>query len=109
MAKQIVLTHEGKDYTLEFNRNGVMALERQGFTFDELGTKPLTMIPLLVAGAFKMHHSYLDRKKVDAIYAAVADKSRFIQCLAEMYSEPVMTLIEDQEASGGNAEWEPSW
>ena len=66
------------------------------------------MIPLLLPVLSRCTIATLTGR-IDAIYAAVAGQVSLIQCLAEMYSEPVMTLIEDQEASGGNAEWEPSW
>ena len=49
---KIVLTHEKKEYVMEYNRQSVKMMEGQGFVLDEITSKPMTMIPLLFQGAF---------------------------------------------------------
>ena len=100
------MKYSGKDYTLEFNRQSVRMMESQGFAADELTKKPVTMIPLLVQGAFMKNHKGLKRATVDDIYDGVADKSAFIAALVELYSETVSTLLSDAEDDKeGNVSW----
>ncbi len=108
-AKNIVLTHEGKKYTLEFNRRTVGMLERQGFNPDSLETMPLSTISMLVRGAFMMHHNYIDDNLVMDIYKTVKDKNNFLAKLLEMYTDTVTSLMDEPEESEGNANWEASW
>ncbi len=116
MSKQITISHEGKSYTLEFNRTTVMALEREGFRAGELDT--LTNITLLIIGAFRMHHSSLKRDKALEIYKKVVKRNRedFIAKLNEMCTDAYLTLLEDTETEDegtegeqGNCGWEASW
>ena len=46
MNKKIEFDYEGKHYTLEYNRNSVALMERQGFVVDEFAKKPMIMLPL---------------------------------------------------------------
>ena len=48
MNKKIEFDYEGKHYTLEYNRNAVALIERQGFCIDELVKKPMSMLPCLL-------------------------------------------------------------
>ena len=65
MAKKIVITHDGKDYTLEFNRRTVRQMEANGFVVNT--DKPMTMVLDLFHGAFAMHHRNIQRDKTEAI------------------------------------------
>ena len=49
---KIVLTHEKKEYVLEYSRQSVKQMEGQGFVLGEITNKPMTMIPMLFSGAF---------------------------------------------------------
>ena len=109
MAKTITLAHEGKEYTLEFTRNSVVTLERQGFNLDDIETKPLTTLPTLFAGAFLANHRYVKREVVDAIYKKLLDKMSLTMKLAEMYNDTVSAFVDDPEESEGNIEWRASW
>ena len=51
MAKTINFTFEGTDYTLEYTRASVAALEKQGFNIGDISDKPLTTLPALFAKA----------------------------------------------------------
>ena len=64
MAKKIVITHDGKDYTLEFNRRTVRQMEANGFVVNT--DKPMTMVLDLFHGAFAMHHRNIQRDKTEA-------------------------------------------
>ena len=103
---KINLTYEKKEYVLEYNRQSVKTMESQGFVLEELTTKPMTMIPLLFAGAFIKNHSGKDgvkRKVVDEIFEEIGDKTALMEALMEMYADTLSTLT---EGSGeGNATW----
>ena len=75
---------------------------------DQISEKPMTMVPLLVYGAFMKHHRGIKRALVDEIYDHIADKvgdgdEGFIQALLEMYSETVNTLTDNSSIDEGNA------
>lgn len=107
MNKQISFEFKGKEYTLEFTRDTVRQLERQGFVPGDIESKPMTVIPDLFAGAFLKNHPTVKRSKIDEIYEAMNGKSRLIRALIEMYNDTVETLI-DEDAEG-NAEWTANW
>lgn len=113
MAKQIKITDpaDGMTYTLEYNRKSVETLERQGFVAEDVQRKPVTLLPVLFAGAFLMHHRFVKREVIDRIYSRLGKKDELIQKLVEMYNEPIMALLDDpeQEADGGNLTWAADW
>ena len=41
MAKQLTLTHQGKEYVLEFTRRTVKEMERRGFIASSIETTPM--------------------------------------------------------------------
>ncbi len=109
MAKTLKFTYEGKDYTLEFTRESVRAMENTGFVADDLLTKPMTLLPNLFAGAFYAHHKKVKRSEIDKIFDAMTDKTDLIPKLVEMYREPLATLTEEPEEGAGNVTWEANF
>ena len=108
-AKNIFLTYEDKKYTLEFNRKTIRAMERQGFVASKLEDMPMSMIMHLFSGAFMMHHRNITESEVDKIYESIRNKEDFLAKLSEMYSYPIVALMDEPEEDEGNAEWEASW
>lgn len=110
MSKSIVINWNGTDYTMEFNRNAVVALEAIGFNLNEIISKPNTMIPLLVQGAFYMHHPNMKQDTAMAIFADQKDKMDLIGALREMYVEPTNNLLDEpEEDKAKNSTWVKSW
>ncbi len=109
MAKQLRFTYKGKDYVLEYTRRTVAEMERMGFVVAEVETKPMSMLPALFQGAFMAHHRREKKETIDAIFAHMTNKDQLIEKLVEMYSEPIVTLIDDPEDSEGNVDWTVSW
>ena len=107
MAKQLTFTYNGKDYVLEYTRNTVRQMENNGFVANDIDTKPMTILPALFAGAFLAHHRFEKPEVIDAIYSKLKDKHLLIEKLAEMYNEPISTLLEEPDE--GNLEWTPNW
>ncbi len=107
MATKITVTYNKKDYELEYSRNSVKQMEQQGFVLDQLSDKPLTMVPMLVYGAFVKHNKGIKRSLVDEIYEHIADKigddgDGFVQTLVEMYAETVSALTANNTQDEGN-------
>ena len=107
MEKQIKLNYEGSEYTLCFNREAVVDLERKGFNFETLNDKPLESVMLLVNGAFYVKHSNISKTTIEKIYSAIPNKTQFINKLAEMYRDTLESLFGD--SNEGNAKWEGNW
>lgn len=105
-SKTITMTFEGKEYTLEFTRDVIRQMENANFTGENLVDKPFTQWPRLFAYALMAHHKHMRPSDRDRMYEAVSNKAELIALLIEMYREPVMTLLEDQEDTEGNA---PTW
>ena len=109
MATKITVTYNRNEYTLEYSRTAVRQMEEQGFVVDQLGDKPVTMIPLLVYGAFMKNHRGIKRSLVDEIYDNIVDKigsdgaDGFINTLVEMYAETVTALTDNGSSDEGNA------
>ena len=109
MAKQIIFSYEGKDYTLEYTRRTIRQMEDEGFVANDIDDRPMTLLPALFAGAFKAHHKFVKRDVIDKIYAAMPNKEELIGKLAEMYNEPIMSLMDEPEEPEGNVDWMASW
>ena len=107
MSTQINLTYKNNEYTLEYSRSAVRQMEQQGFVLDKLSEQPMTMVPILVYGAFAKNHKGIKRNLVDEIYEHIADKigdgeNGFIHALLEMYAETVQALTDNNTADEGN-------
>ncbi len=107
MATQITITYQKQEYILEYSRNAVKQMEQQGFVLDKLSEQPMTMVPMLVYGAFAKHHKNIKRSLVDEIYEHITDKigdgeNGFIHALLEMYAETVNTLTDNDSVDEGN-------
>ena len=108
MSTTITVTYTQQSYVLEYSRNSVKAMEQQGFVLDQVGDKPMTMVPILVYGAFMKNNKGIKRSLVDEIYEHIVDKvgdgeDGFIQVLLEMYAETVNTLTGNSSVDEGNA------
>ncbi len=111
MAKQLNFEYEGKEYTLEFTRESIKQMEREGFVASDVVNKPMNTLPKLFSGAFKAHHRFdTKQKKIDEIFELFKNKQALVEKLAEMYSEPMETLMDDEAIDGGNAiAWEANF
>jgi hypothetical protein len=109
MAKQLIFTFEDKEYTLEYTRRTVAEMEKKGFIASDITDKPMTTLPALFAGAFLAHHRFVKSDVIDNIYSKLTKKEDLIGKLAEMYNEPIMTLVEEPEEDKGNVNWTATW
>lgn len=109
MAKQINFTYEGKEYTLEFTRRTIKQMEDEGFVANDIDARPMTLLPALFAGAFKAHHRFVKPDVIDDIYDHMPNKEKLIGKLAEMFNEPILTLMKEPENDAKNVDWTASW
>lgn len=107
MGKQLNITHNDNEYTLEFNRRVVGLMEDKGLNIQTLFEKPVKSFPMLFAGAFHMHHKGLAQNVIDSIFDTIENKEAFLEGLIEMYGETISTVLEEPEQ--GNAQWEKNW
>ena len=109
MAKTIVFSYNGKEYTLEYTRRTIKQMEDEGFVARNIDDRPMTLLPALFAGAFKAHHRFEKPEVIDEIYAKLPHKDKLIEKLAEMYNEPIMSLMQEPDDTAKNVEWMASW
>jgi hypothetical protein len=107
MSTKITVSYNSKDYVLEYSRNAVKQMEQLGFVLDQISEKPMTMVPLLVYGAFIKNNKGIKRNLVDEIYEHITDKvgdgeHGFTHALLEMYAETVNTLTDNNSVDEGN-------
>ncbi len=104
--KPIRFEHDGKKYTLNYTLDTAASANADGFVLEELGSKPAQMIPKLVYWSFVNAHKGISRKKVEAIYAEMKNKTDLINALTERYVEAVEALLDrDDGKDTGNVEW----
>ena len=111
MGKQINFEYKNKEYTLEFTRESVKQMEREGFITSDIVDKPMLTLPRLFAGAFKAHHRFdTKQKQIDEIFELFSNKQALVEKLAEMYAEPMETLMDNGNVDEGNAiAWDASF
>jgi hypothetical protein len=110
MAKQLNFEYNGKDYTLEYTRESVKQMEREGFVANDIVSKPMNTLPKLFAGAFKAHHRFdVKQKQIDEIFELFTNKQALIEKLAEMYAEPMEALMDNDSVEGNAIAWEANF
>jgi len=87
---------DGKSYRLEFNRKIVKQMQINGF---ELDTNRLYLCASeLIAGAFKMHHRWMEWGDIERIWVYQGSKRHeLLGYLARMFSKPALDLMGDGE------------
>ncbi len=110
MAKQLSFEHKGKEYTLEFTRESVKQMEREGFVANDIISKPMLTLPKLFAGAFLAHHKFdVKPKQIDEIFDLFKNKQALVGKLAEMYAEPMEALMDDNDDEGNAIAWDANF
>ena len=105
MSKKIEFEYEGTKYCLEYSRDAIKVMERQGFDLNKFMSQPMTSIDLAFEGAFLKNHRNIKAAKVKDIYKALGNKNELANELLDMISETYNSLFEDEENSGKNIEW----
>lgn len=95
---------DGKEYTLAFTRMTVRRLARAGFQIEDIIKNPLDAIPMLFNGAFQAFHPKMESDELDKIWEDMPNKDELLKVLAQMYHEPIETLLDEPKEK--NATWE---
>ena len=109
MVKQLKITYGDKQYTLEYTRKSVEQMEKAGFVVSQIQEKPMTTLPALFAGAFLANHRFVKQDVIDEIFSKMTKKDELIGKLAEMYNEPIKSLIDEPDEAEGNLDWTANW
>ena len=104
MSKKIEFSYEGTDYVLEYTKRSIRTMEAKGFVASDVESKPMTVLPMLFAGAFLANHKGTSQETIDAIYEALDDKESLIARLSDMYAEQLEKLT-----APGNVVWKANW
>lgn len=106
MNKKITFKYEDKEYTLEYNRDVVVRLEKKGFNISEADSKPINTLETLFKGAFYKNHKDVSEEKALEIYNNIKDRTKLNESLVEMYAEVYKTTIGDtDEDDSKKIEW----
>lgn len=105
MNKKIEFDYDGTHYTLEYNRNSVALIEKQGFCVEDFAKKPMLMLPLAFEGLFYKNHKTVSRETVEKIYDKMQGKETLMKTIAEMLNETYSSLQSEPTAKEGNIEW----
>lgn len=108
MSKNIKINYNDTVYTLEFTKATVKLLEKSGFVLDEIGDKPVTLIPMLWSGSFLANHPKVSSGIKDEIFENMNSKDELVLKLMELYEDTVNGLLADS-GDPKNSSWEASW
>ena len=89
MAKYIDVELTEQTYRLEYTRDALVRMEREGFSFTAVGEKPVMSLRLLVWGALLKHDPRLTVQKADTIL----DEMLEIYALEDLFSA-LLELVE---------------
>ena len=105
VPKTVVLSWEGTDYTIEYDRDSVSRIERGfGVTVEDIQKGSITAFQSIFFGGFFKHHPNIKKSTLEQLYDATPDKMELFKVLVEMYMENVNSLI-DEPAEGKALSW----
>lgn len=64
---KITMNRTGEVYELDFNREAVYLMDREGFKVDEIADYPATNIPKLFYYSFRKNHRKMSKSQTDKI------------------------------------------
>ena len=95
MSKQIEFEYQDKKYCLEYNRDAIKIMEKQGFDVESFTNKPMTMIELAFQGAFLKNHRNVKMTLIQEIYDNISQKRELANELITMVGETYNSLFDD--------------
>ena len=103
MEKTMNFTIDGKEYTLAYTRETVIATEKMGFKVADVADKPIFSLTTLWRGAFLAHHDTLTIGEIDEIFTKISKKG-LLDALIDLYKAPIESLF-DEENSKNVVAW----
>ena len=88
-------------YILDFDRDSVVYAEARGFDWDEVGSKPGIMIPLIWNAAFRRYDKKLSMEKTTKILETLGGmRPEWLARLKQLYDQSLASLIADPDETG---------
>lgn len=100
----IQFNYDYVDYTLEYNRTSVKAMEMNGFSIVKLSDFSYTQLELLFKGAFIMHHPTISEDRIMEIFDHMGNKEELWATLVAMVQTTYTSLVD--EPAEKNIKWE---
>lgn len=97
MATTISFTYKDKDYCLEFTRDSVRTMQKNGFKLGDITNEGMVVLPDLFAGAFIAHHPTTKRAVIEDIYKRLPNKTELFSQLAKMFNEPMEAYLDEPD------------
>ena len=95
---KITDTETNRIYTLDFNRDSVRFAEDRGFTWDALGERPATYIPIIWFAAFRRYEPRISLEKTTKILEDLGGmKPSWVVRLRELYDQALVSLISNDD------------
>lgn len=105
MAKtELTFEYKGKEYSLCFTVESLKRLEKNGFSFSNIGDRLLTAAEDLFCAAFNARHSDTPRKLREEIYREISAEDDDGNSLTEALITMVNETIEAMRPAG-NVKW----
>jgi hypothetical protein len=110
MSKQLNFEHNGKEYCLEYTRETVKQMEREGIKSGDVLEKHMSTLPKLFSGAFRAHHRFGTKpNEIEEIFNKFKNKDALFEKLAEMYNSPMEAMLDEPEDEGNAIAWEANF
>ena len=109
MAKKISFTDDKIRYTLEFTRDSVKQMEKNGFSISNVSSQIVTSYTELFKGAFIANHPDVEEEKITAFFEAMPEKTKLFEKLVAMYADVINTLTADPEEGSKKIVWKADW
>lgn len=105
MAKIIIEDKESsKEYILEFDRASVLEADKRGLT--PKADAELASTVNLFRGALIKHQPNMTEDEAFTLFGKIPNKAKLLSKLAEMWKEPVESLMKSSSEKSGNVNWE---
>ncbi len=99
MVNSVTIRTPKGEYNLEYTRETAKTMERRGFRLDLMSEQPMTMLPMLFAGAFLANHKKVRQEVIDSIWDNLPNKTELCEKLAELYAAPLNAYFDDPETA----------
>ena len=106
MNTKIKFTYKDVPYVLEYDRDGIRALEANGLNIREFLNTPYTSTDLVFKCAFLKNHRKTSETIIDEIFKKMKDKDSLISQLINMITECYDSLFDEDENDEGNIKWD---
>lgn len=103
---RITLNNSGEVYELDFNREAIFAMDREGFKIDEVSDFPATNVPKLFYYSFRKNHRKMSRAQTDKILREDLHglTGAMLERLSLLYMQAATDdNVQDEEDLGKNA------